>query len=165
MARLFVTVWPPEDLLDRLAVAERPRDRGVTWMPRENLHVTLRFLGEADADEVIARLDGVELPGATATVGPAIDVMRERTLVLPVAGVDDLAAAVHAALRGVGSEPERRRFVGHMTLARLARGARPDRSIGRRFAATFDVEEVALVESTLTPDGAVYETLATWPTR
>jgi RNA 2',3'-cyclic 3'-phosphodiesterase len=163
MTRLFVTVWPPDELIARLAAADRPRDQGVNWTPQENLHVTLRFLGEADPDEVIARLDGATLPAATAVVGPAIDVMRERALVLPVAGVDELAAEVHRSLRGIGTEPERRRFVGHITVARLARGARPERSIGRRFDATFTVEEVALVESTLTPDGAVYETIATWP--
>jgi 2'-5' RNA ligase len=164
MPRLFVAVWPPDDLLDRLADAERPRDQGVTWMPQEHLHVTLRFLGEADVDEVVARLDAVPLPAATAVVGPAIDVMRERTLVLPVAGVDDLAAVVQHALRGVGTEPERRRFVGHMTMARLSRTARPDRSVGRRFDACFDVDEVALVHSTLTPTGSIYDTVTTWPT-
>jgi 2'-5' RNA ligase len=33
-----------------------------------------------------------------------------------------------------------------------------------RFDSSFDVDEVALVESTLTPTGARYETVATWPT-
>jgi 2'-5' RNA ligase len=165
VTRLFVAAWPSDDVLDLLASAERPRDQGVAWVPEENLHVTLRFLGDADADEVIARLDRTDLPHATAVIGPAIDVMGERALVLPVAGVDELAAVVHRALRGLGTEPERRRFVGHLTVARLRRGARPDRSVGRRFDATFTVDDVALVASTLTPDGPVYETVATWPTR
>jgi RNA 2',3'-cyclic 3'-phosphodiesterase len=97
-------------------------------------------------------------------VGPAFDLLGERSLVSPVAGVDDLADVVRSALRGVGTERERKRFQGHITVARLARGARPRRSAGRRFDATFDVTEIALVASTLHDTGAVYETVETWPT-
>jgi 2'-5' RNA ligase len=165
MARLFVAIWPPDDVLDRLADMERPKDQGVKWVPQENLHVTLRFLGDADVDEVIDRLDQVLLPAATAVVGPAFDLLGERSLISPVTGIDELAAVVQQALRGLGTERERKRFQGHITVARLARRARPNRSAGRRFDATFEVDEVALVASTLSDTGAVYETIATWPTR
>ena len=165
MTRLFVAIWPPGDVLDRFADMERPKDQGVKWVPQENLHVTLRFLGEADIDEVSARLDDVTLPAATAVIGPAFDLLGERSLVTPVSGIDDLAAIVQQALRGLGTEPERRRFQGHVTVARLGRRARPRRSAGRRFDAGFEVTEVALVASVLRDTGAVYETVATWPTR
>lgn len=165
MARLFVAIWPPDDVLEQLSDVERPKDRGVKWVPQENLHITLRFLGDADIDEVSGRLDDVLLPAATAVVGPAFDLLGERSLISPVAGVDELAGVVHHALRGLGTELERRRFQGHITVARLARRARPHRSAGRRFDATFDVTEVALVASTLHNTGAVYDTVATWPTR
>lgn len=164
MTRLFVAIWPPDDVLDRLADVERPRDPGVKWVPQDSLHVTLRFLGDAAVDEAVARLDEAELPAATAVVGPAFDLLGERSLVVPVSGVDDLADVVRRALRGVGTERDRRRFHGHITVARLARRARPHRSAGRLFAARFPVTEVALVESTLRDTGAVYETVATWPT-
>ena len=165
MTRLFVAIWPPDDVLDRLADVERPKDQGVKWVSQENLHITLRFLGDADETEVAERLDEVLLPAATAVVGPAFDLLGERSLISPVAGVDDLASVVQHAVRGLGTEPERRRFQGHITVARLARNARPRRSAGRRFDATFDVTEVALVASTLRDTGAVYDTVATWPTR
>jgi len=165
MTRLFVAIWPPDDVLDRLADVERPKDQGVKWVSQENLHITLRFLGDADETEVAERLDEVLLPAATAVVGPAFDLLGERSLISPVAGVDDLAGVVQHAVRGLGTEPERRRFQGHITVARLARNARPRRSAGRRFDATFDVTEVALVASTLRDTGAVYDTVATWPTR
>lgn len=164
MTRLFVAIWPPDDVLDALADIERPKDQGVKWIPRENLHITLRFLGDAHVEEVVARLDDVNLPAATAVVGPAFDLLGERSLISPVAGVDDLADVVRRALRGLGTERERPRFQGHITVARLARRARPQRSAGRRFDATFDVTEIALVESTLRDSGAVYETIETWPT-
>jgi 2'-5' RNA ligase len=165
MTRLFVAIWPPDDVLDLLADVERPKDQGVKWVPQENLHITLRFLGDADEDAVCERLDDVLLPAATAVVGPAFDLLGERSLISPVAGVDELAAVVREALHGLGAEPQRRRFQGHITVARLARRARPHRSAGRRFDARFEVTEVALVASTLTDAGAVYDTVATWPTR
>jgi 2'-5' RNA ligase len=164
MTRLFVAIWPPEDLLERFADIERPKDQGVKWVPPENLHITLRFLGDADVDEVSDRLDQVLLPAATAVLGPAFDLLGERSLVTPVTGIDDLAAVVRDAVRGLGTERERRRFQGHITVARLARNARPHRSAGRPFDASFDVDEVALVASTLTDAGAVYETVGAWPT-
>lgn len=164
MSRLFVAVWPPDHVLERLSELERPRDQGVKWLPADNLHVTLRFLGDADVDEVSDALDEVPLPRAHARLGPSIDVRAERSLMLPVAGVDDLADIVAAAMRGLGTERDRRHFVGHLTLARLARHARPSRSLGQPFEASFDVEEIALVASTLTPTGSIYETVDTWPT-
>ena len=165
MTRLFVAIWPSDDVLAALEDLERPKDQGVKWTPTENLHITLRFLGDADIDEVADRLSDVTLPRVTARVGPAHDVFAERSLILPVAGVDELAATVARATRGLGTERERPRFQGHITLARLARNARPDRSVGSRFAAEFEVDEVALVASTLAPSGAQYDTVGIWPTR
>jgi RNA 2',3'-cyclic 3'-phosphodiesterase len=164
MTRLFVAIWPPEHVLEQLNDLERPRDQGVKWVPTENLHITLRFLGEADVDEVTEALDQVALPRAMTRLGPSIDVLAERSLVIPVAGIDDVAHVVRSATRGLGTERERRRFVGHLTVARLARRARPSRSVGRLFAASFDVDEVTLVASTLTDNGAVYDIVTTWPT-
>jgi 2'-5' RNA ligase len=165
MTRLFVAIWPPDDLLQRLAEIERPKDPGVKWLPPENLHITLRFLGDADEDDVIDRLDDVVLPASRAIIGPAFDLRAERSIMLPVAGVDDLAEVVEKALRGLGTANERRRFVGHLTMARLGRRARPARSVGQLFADEFEVREVALVASTLAETGSVYETVGTWPTR
>ena len=125
----------------------------------------MRFLGDADDVEVAARLDETLLPAVIAIVGPAFDLLGERSLISPVTGVDDLADVVRQAVRGLGTEPERKQFQGHITVARLSRNARPRRSAGRRFDATFDVTEVALVASTLHDTGAVYDTVATWPTR
>lgn len=165
MSRLFVAVWPPDEVLADLADVERPRDQGVKWVPPENLHVTLRFLGDADEDEAAERLADADLPAADVSLGPAFDVWWERSLVVPARGLDELAAAVHRATRGLGTGPERRKFAGHLTVARLARRARPQRAAGRRFDASFRVDEVALVASTLRDTGAEYETVATWPTR
>ena len=164
MTRLFVAIWPPDDVLDRFADLERPKDPGVKWVPQENLHITLRFLGDADIDEVSDRLDQVLLPKATAVLGPAFDLLGERSLITPVAGVDDLA---EWCSRPFGdSAPNASADASRATSPWLGWPERSTaRSAGNHFEASFDVDEVALVSSTLRDTGAVYETVATWPTR
>jgi RNA 2',3'-cyclic 3'-phosphodiesterase len=162
MARLFIAVWPPEDVVADLMALRRKDQRGVRFLPPENWHVTLRFLGEAHADDVAEALDRTRLEACTAALGPGVDVLAERSLVLPVAGVDALAAAVAETTAAIG-EPPRKRFVGHLTLAKIRpRSPMPD-LLGALVQASFEVDEIALVASTLRPEGARYETIGTWP--
>ena len=100
----------------------RPDQPGVRWVPPANWHVTLRFLGEAEATDVHARLAGVTLPAATAMFGPAVRRLGRSALVVPVAGLERLAAAVTAATADIGDPPGTRSFNGHLTLARLRPG-------------------------------------------
>lgn len=162
MARLFVAVWPPQHVVEELVALPRKDQRGARFVRPENWHVTLRFLGAADPDEVAAALDGADLPAAHARVGPGVDVLAERALVVPVGGIDALAAAVVGATAALGEAP-RKRFVGHLTIARLKRHAQMPKALGTMIEAAFDVAEIALVQSRLDPAGARYETLATWP--
>ena len=97
-----------------------------------------------------------------ARLGPTIERLDRRQLVIPVEGVDALAESVQAATADIG-EPDRRRFWGHLTIARL----KPDAASSVRnteFEARFDIAEIALVASDLLPSGAVYRTVATFPT-
>lgn len=165
--RLFVAVVPPDDVLDRLASLRRPARPGVRWTRREQWHVTLRFLGEVDEAAVpalVAALDAAPLdaappaaaavpaaappaaPPAAAVLGPRVAALGRRVVQIPVAGLDDLAAAVTAATATVGRPPEPRPFRGHVTLARVARGGLRD-LVGEPVAATFPVVDVRLVHS------------------
>ena len=162
MARLFVAVWPPDDVAAEIAALRRKDQRGVRFLPPENWHITLRFLGEAHPGEVAEAIDGARLPPARARLGPAVDVLAERALVIPVSGLDALAATVTTSTRAIG-EPPRKRFFGHLTLARVKPRATMPATLGALVSAEFDVEEVALVQSRLDPRGARYETVATWP--
>jgi RNA 2',3'-cyclic 3'-phosphodiesterase len=162
MARLFIAVWPPEDVVSELTGLHRKDQRGVRFVPPENWHITLRFLGESNPSDVIEALDREALPRAEANLGPAVDILSERALVIPVTGVDDLAARV-TELTAQMSKPTRQRFFGHLTLARVKPNVPMPRTLGTLVSATFDVEEIALVESRLHPEGARYETLETWP--
>ncbi len=162
MARLFVAVWPPEDVTATLTALPRKDQRGVRFVGADNWHVTLRFLGEAHPEEVIEALDRAAFPAARARLGPAVDVLAERALVVPVDGLDGLARAVISCTQHIGRPPPKR-FTGHLTLARLKRHAHMPHALGMLVEAGFDVDEVALVQSRLDPQGARYETLQAWP--
>ena len=161
MDRLFVAAWPDDSTTEALRELPRPDERGVRWVLEENWHVTLRFLGACDTAAVAARIAATTLPRCTARLGPAVEWLGPQ-LVVPVAGVDALAAAVHDATAGIGDLP-RARFRGHLTVAR-ARRAATSIVVGHPVEGWFDVHEVALVRSELTPDGARYTTVATFPT-
>lgn len=162
MARLFAAVWPPDDVAAEITALRRKDQRGVRFVPPESWHITLRFFGEAHPGAVADALDRATLPPAHVRLGPAVDVLAERALVIPAVGLDALAEAVVSATKAIG-DPPRHRFVGHLTLARVKPRAAMPAVLGQMFSAQFDVDEVALVQSRLDPRGARYETLAVWP--
>lgn len=167
-ARLFVAVWPDDTARAALAVLQRKDRPGVRYVPEENWHVTLRFLGQADPREVAAALDHVRVAPAEVSVGPVVELLSDHSIVVHAAGLDDWAAAVNRATRGLGDARPRKRFVGHVTLARLSGAMRrggvgPPGVVGTPVATSFTATDVALVASHLDPRGARYETLATFP--
>lgn len=165
LPRLFIAVWPPAELRERLDALPRPAEPGVRWEPPGLAHVTLRFLGAADPDVVSEALGAARLPSATASVGPAVSRLGRSVLCVPVAGLEDLADAVVVATAHLGEPPPERRFAGHLTLGRLRHRAACGLA-GHRVAGSFEVTEVALVRSDLPgtpgapPTGRAYETLA-----
>jgi len=137
-----------------VAGLERPELPAVRWTAPEVWHVTLRFLGGVAADAVapVATALGAlrSYPPAVAELGPATRRLGRSVLVLPVAGLDGVAAAVDEALAGVGIAREERPFTGHLTVARArGRAALPGGLSGAPLTASWPVDDVTLVESTL----------------
>jgi 2'-5' RNA ligase len=165
--RLFVSVQPPDEVLDALAGLARPHARDARWVGRDQWHVTLRFLGEVeDPNPVAEALARAPLRAAEAIVGPDAASPARRVLYLPVAGLDDLAAGVAVATEGLGGAPEASSFRGHLTLARAPRRGRLPGGLAARvppFERRFPVTEVRLVRSHLGPDGPHYENRAVVP--
>jgi 2'-5' RNA ligase len=176
VGRLFVAVWPPASLVSQLRDLERPARPGLRWTTEDQWHVTIRFLGAVD--EVEQR----QLQGLLGKVATALDVFEVRAdpaaqslgravWVLPVAGLDTLAARVAEATRGVGQPPPNRPFRGHITLARARRpgalaGLRTSMSLTQGEAGAsgrWRITEITLVRSDLRPEGARYEVLGRWP--
>jgi 2'-5' RNA ligase len=166
--RLFVAVWPPDDVLDLVAALPRPDVDGLRWTTREQWHVTLRFFGSVELDEAVDALDRVSAPPTTAELGPEIGRFGRRILQVPVGGLEGVAAAVVVATAEVGRPPEDRPFAGHITLARARdrrRGVDLRPLAGLSIAASWPVGEVCLVESHLHPHGARYEVVERFPLR
>ena len=162
MPRLFVAVWPPDEVLDRLAVLPRPEADGLRWTEREHWHVTLRFLGSVgEVAPVVEALAGSDMHATEAGLGPAVDRFGQRILHVPVAGLEEGAAAVVDATAHLGKPPDDRPFHGHVTLARVARNAKADlRALtGAAIEARWPMDAVCLVESHLSPKGARYDVL------
>lgn len=161
-ARLFVAVLPPAEVLDRIAALGRPVEPGVRYTPREQWHVTMRFLGKAAVADATRAFERLVADPAEAVLGPQLARLGRNTVVIPVAGLDDLAAAVSRAMVGVGELLEGRRFTGHLTVARLKN--RPACGIaGDPFEDRFPVSEIHLIRSELHTEGARHEIIATRP--
>jgi RNA 2',3'-cyclic 3'-phosphodiesterase len=127
--RLFVALDLPFEVRDRLAtLATTTGIPGARWVPPENYHLTLRFLGELpghDAEEIDHALAAVKAKGFNLTLSGLGTFARSgRATALWVGatrceGLDRLAAKIETAVQRCGLEPERRRFQPHVTLARL----------------------------------------------
>ena len=145
MPRLFVAVWPPDDVIRTLAAMARPAAAGIRWTKPERVHVTLRFLGECDEAGAADVLRSARLPAARVILGPAVEQLGRGVLVVPAHGLEGLAASVIAVTRHLGQPPPERGFRGHLTVGRFKREPPPD--YRQPLAASFDATEVALVRS------------------
>ena len=162
--RLFVAVWPPEEVVDRLRRIERPPRSGLRWTRPEQWHITLRFLGWcAEPEPVFEAFRAVRADGCEAVMGPATARLGRGVLQVPVAGVDTVAAAVVAATAGVGRPPEDRPFVGHLTLARAERPALIADLVGTPLAGRWPVDELTLVSSVTGRAGSRYTVVERLP--
>ena len=163
MPRLFVAVWPPDDVLSLIAGLARPEVEGLRWTSPQQWHITLRFFGSVELDEAAAALRSVSAPATTAVIGPETGRFGKRVLHVPVEGLDAVAKAVVRATKKVGKPPEPRPFKGHLTLARARdrRGVDLRALAGTSVSGSWPVTEVCLVESHLHPKGANYEVVET----
>ena len=150
-------------------------------MRPEGVHLTLKFLGDVPADrigaiaDVAGRAAARHAPFALSLsgVGAFPSGRAPRVLWAGIAGDLDRLVALQASVDGclaeLGFARERRAFNPHLTLARLRDPASREeraRALGvlkaaqPRGEARFDVDGVALFQSTLGPGGAVYRRLS-----
>jgi 2'-5' RNA ligase len=175
MHRLFVAIRPPEHVRDLLidAMDDSPALR---WVGDEQLHLTLRFIGEVErplANDVADALDRLRLPRFQLRV-KGVGRFEQRNGGALWAGVEPkepvaaLAAKVERAMQQAGVEPERRAFMPHITLARWnRRNAEAVEAFLRRNSDlrsdAFEVDRFILFESRLSRHGAHYEEVASYP--
>ncbi len=169
--RAFVAIDPDEDACDALEAVQTglPSARRT---PRDNLHLTLLFLGDQPQHLLHALDDDLTAIRAQpfTIVLQGLGVMGDHALHAQAVlspQLDALHTAVARAARAAGIVPERRRFRPHVTLARLRDPDDPrlapwlTRQAG--FAARMRVTGFSLFRSDLRPDGARHTELAHYP--
>ena len=175
MHRLFVALRPPEDIRDLLvdAMEDSPELR---WVGDENLHLTLRFIGEVErplADDIALALSRIRSERFELRIA-GVGIFERRNGGALWAGIQPrepvaaLAAKVERTCVAAGLEPERRAFHPHVTLARWNRreaaAAQAFLERNRALATdSFAVDRFILYESRLSRHGAHYEETADYP--
>ncbi len=168
--RAFIALELPEDFKEDLAAMTRVLSSAVEgrFIPRENYHVTLAFLGDIDEAQAHDVMDAMD----EACVGmPRIPLRADRlgkfgrssdaTLWLGLApdpALIRIANQMREALRAQGFALDDKPFLPHITLARrtcLPKGALPELA----FPHSCDATHVTLFKSTLSHEGAQYKPL------
>jgi 2'-5' RNA ligase len=165
--RLFCALRLPEETLDELMVWQRETFDvpGVRQVPRDQLHVTLAFLGHRPAGELVGILDALRV--AVAGIEPAELAVRgyRETRSVGMLTCDDeggraaaLAADLQQRLETLGVyERERRRWLPHVTVVRFRE--RPRLRPALPALEPFVPSDAAAYLSRLRPGGAQYEVL------
>jgi 2'-5' RNA ligase len=175
MPRLFTGLEIPRDIATELSMM-RGGLSGARWIDIENYHLTLRFIGDIDertANDVYSSLERVRRPSLTVTLN-GLDTFggdKPRAIVAKAKAESplvELQAEHERLLRRIGIPPEPRKFVPHVTLARLraasalavadylgARGYFPGRS--------FEANRFVLFSSRASTGGGPYVVEAAYP--
>jgi 2'-5' RNA ligase len=174
MHRLFVAVLPPRLILDQL-LDMMDGIQNARWQGEEQLHLTMRFIGEVDrhqAEDVAAALGAVRAAPFEVCLS-GVGTFRRRgkgTLWAGLAPQEPLKALhkkVDQACLRVGIDPDTRAYHPHITIARIGRDTGPLEPFLQRWAGltsqAFAVDSIRLYESRLSSEGASYTTVARYP--
>ena len=150
MPRLFTGLELPQSVVDQIALA-RGGVVGARWIEPEDYHVTLRFVGDIDArmaHAIAETLGGIRRPTAPVHFDGLgwFGGDKPRQLVARIKTEPDLMelhAEQERRLRRIGLPPETRKFMPHVTLARL-------RNVGARAVADYLASRGALVADSFT---------------
>ncbi|MDO9489230.1 MAG: RNA 2',3'-cyclic phosphodiesterase [Sphingomonadaceae bacterium] len=175
MHRLFVGIDPPEAIKDTL-IDLMGGIAGARWQSDEQLHLTLRFIGEVDrhqANDVAAALASLHYPRFELRLHGAGTFDRRGQVnalwagVTPHDALQGLHKKVDQAVVRAGVPPEPRAYHPHITLARINRDTGPLDGFVAAHAGlssgTFAVDDFCLYESQLSRDGSIYTIVERYP--
>jgi 2'-5' RNA ligase len=182
--RTFLAVFPPAEVQETIAArieeARRPGD-GISWVKRENLHYTMRFLGEMSDSRVerAGRAAAEAVVGAQAfgavlgAAGAFPNFRRPRVLFFGMeegaSALETLARSVDEALRREGFGPPDKPFRAHLTVGRVRESGGPastaavERLCAKPLSLRFPVRALLLVSSQLNPRGSIYRPVGEYP--
>ena len=172
MHRLFVAIRPPEVIRD-LLIDAMDDSADFRWQEDEQLHLTLRFIGEIErptANDLAHALGLIRSSPFELRIASVGRFQQRNSGALwagvePKAPIAALAAKVERVCQSVGLEPERRAYHPHITLARWkGRRTREVKDFlerrGGLSSDPFTVDRFILFESRLSRHGAHYEEVA-----
>jgi RNA 2',3'-cyclic 3'-phosphodiesterase len=188
--RAFIAIELSDDIHHRLDDVEHQIQsragetarRAVRWVAAENIHLTLKFLGDVSTDQ-LTPITGLlaevaaSYPGLDLTIGGSgafPNARRPRVVWVGCEGspvLGRLQKAVDQAMDRLGYPREERPFSPHLTLGRVNENARGDelaqlvRALGETHVGELGrvkVETFHLFKSELHPGGAVYTRLNTF---
>jgi RNA 2',3'-cyclic 3'-phosphodiesterase len=184
--RLFVALEIPEAVRENLAaIRENFFSIGskLRWVPPENLHVTLKFIGSVPAEKLEAIIEALRRVRVDKSVklnfsgmgGSAAGVYW--AAIEPCPALEKLAADIDRCLEPIGIAKEDRAFHPHVTVARFkdrgilkkinelthenavhGDGRSPKSDFGSMTATEFQ-----LIESTTLPAGPIYSKVQSFP--
>ncbi len=183
--RTFVAIQLDEECRRNLATAVEQMEHvveTVKWVDPESAHLTLKFIGQLDEEDVPHAVDALK-EAAEAAAPFTMDVSglsafpdddNPRVIYAPVNEAEGilvkLAQNVDAKLADeLGVEPDERKFVPHVTLGRLKKNEScpPVKALSREAGQSnfgeVEATEIVLMKSDLTPRGAVYTPLERIP--
>ncbi len=177
--RAFIAIETPgivRDKISELIAAGKKRNLPVKWVAYENLHITLKFLGEisdATKDEIIPVI------AETAKAAPKFMLQISEVGCFPgprqprvlwagvVQGGDSMIAIagnLDKNLARFGCKIEDKKFHPHLTFGRVKGYCNVDEMIAKTLATEpFTVDSIILFKSSLKPEGPVYEMLQIFP--
>ncbi|MBI5814908.1 MAG: RNA 2',3'-cyclic phosphodiesterase [Nitrospinae bacterium] len=182
--RLFFAVNLPKAVttrLDNMVASFGVPSGQVRWVKSENMHITLKFLGDVDnamlPDLCAAAKRAVKgfSPIRLSVEGMGVFPNHERPRVIwfgvggETAGLKKLEESFSAEISPLGFPPDERSFTAHLTIGRVkndaARGklARLVRQYHKFYIGEALVGDVSLYESRLNPKGSIHTVVETFP--
>lgn len=183
MVRTFLAIDLPDSILKAIGTiiqSWRLRGANVRWIVPERMHLTLKFLGEVEANLIpliIERCESVSINTTEFSLelgetGVFPTAKRPRILWIGIYGDTKalciLQEGIEDTLAGIGIPRDERPFVPHLTVGRIRSQRGIHRLIGPFLRTeipliSFRVTSLSLYKSTLTPKGPVYELLGRCP--
>ena len=172
--RLFFALIPPANIRQQLLLSMGGVEYA-RWQSDEQLHVTVRYVGDVDgpqADLLIAETDRLRFSAIETRLDGAGHFMRRDYVeqlwigLSPQQPLADLHGKLDRTCVRAGLEPEGRKYVPHITVARLPRSAGPVISFlehnGNLDSAPFSFGRLLLMKSHLRKAGSQYVPIAEW---
>ena len=175
MIRCFIAIDLPADLKEKLAEVQnllKKTGANVKWVNSENIHLTIKFLGEIpgakvrEVRESLKELTFDKISVSVKNLGVFPNMRRLRVIWAGVdEGVEELkefSSLVENQLHKIGFEREKRGFKPHLTIDRVRRPENLGKlkealeSVKEFEAGSFVADKFIFMQSELKPSGAVY---------